>query len=151
MGQIHRFLGISILVLALVNAGIGFNFSGNDYANLPYGVVAGIVALLFAGLFFLLLRSQSKRTYKPERHSFVRDYKEDAAGDGGEFEMHDTPFAQMGGAPPERAPRWMDSNMSLRDADARGALEAGGYSDQPDRHVGVKNPMHTSWQAVPGP
>jgi hypothetical protein len=152
MGQIHRFLGIGIIVLSVVNAGVGWNFAGNSANNTAYGAVAGVMGLIFVGFFFLLWRANRKTTtYKAERlsSSFVpHDYKEDAPS---EYEMHHAPFASMGqphaGGNGGRTPRWMESNDSLRNLSTRGTE---GYTDNPSamsKHV----PYHTQWQPVSGP
>lgn len=153
MGQIHRFLGLSILILAVVNAGLGWNFAEQGAsARLPYSLVAAALAALFVGLFVWIWRGQRRNTYRAERHSaassFVpQDYKPDPPA---EYEMHPAtePFAQMGAVQPPRTPRWMESNDSLRQSSTRGTMVPGnsttvvGYSD---------NPAHSQWQAVPGP
>ena len=131
VGQIHRFLGCGIIVLAIVNAGVGWNFAGNPGDNLPYGITAAVVGAVFIALLGIVLRLQRKRSYKAERESFMpQDYKTDPPA---EYEMHN-------GAVAPRTPRWMESNDSLR------PNAAAVYTDSDSKHQAT-----AQWQSVAGP
>lgn len=114
-GRIHFLLGPFIIILGLINGGIGVGFAskfglqaftwftadgidlGNHALKIPYAVVVGLLFgfLLVASGLFLFLRS--RRRYKPESrsqpdHSFAKQ-------DDREMEIRETSFGEM--SPPE--------------------------------------------------
>lgn len=55
-GQIHRWLGRTLLILGVINGGLGFQLSGNTGA-LPYAVVAAIIFLVYIAVLLWAWRS----------------------------------------------------------------------------------------------
>lgn len=78
-GRVHFFLGPFIMVLGIINAGVGFDFAGNSRLTLPYGLTVGVIAVV---LFFVLgfqLFCRSRRKYKPDQ---TEGYQYPAFGPG---------------------------------------------------------------------
>lgn len=87
MGKIHRFLGMTLIVLALVNGGLGFDFAENS--NVAYAVVVAAMAVVYAALTVLVWRYNRKHVYRPEKEAMAQQY---ASTQPAEYEMHDAPF-----------------------------------------------------------
>nr|POE54145.1 hypothetical protein CFP56_73416 [Quercus suber] len=67
LGKIHMFLGPAILLLAIVNGGLGFRLAGERERNIViYAVVVGVVTLVFLGFRTWLHFLSAPRRYRPE-------------------------------------------------------------------------------------
>ncbi|EMC90845.1 hypothetical protein BAUCODRAFT_39860 [Baudoinia panamericana UAMH 10762] len=65
-GKVHLFLGPTVMLLALINGGLGLNLAGDTQGHVPYAI-----AVLAAGILFILARAwihlfMSHAQYKPE-------------------------------------------------------------------------------------
>lgn len=49
-GQAHRWLGRTLIALGIINGGLGYNYSGETDGYVPYGVVAGIVFVIYLAI-----------------------------------------------------------------------------------------------------
>ncbi|KAK4553323.1 hypothetical protein LTR86_009623 [Recurvomyces mirabilis] len=45
--KVHLFLGPSIIVLAVINGGLGINLAGDEFARIPYAVVVLVLGIAF--------------------------------------------------------------------------------------------------------
>jgi hypothetical protein len=160
LGKIHRFLGISILVLGIVNGGLGLDFAGSS--TVAYSVVVAIMAVIFLAASVYIHHYNRRHVYKPEEESMAkRSYADDPPD---EYEMHQTPFASttgdLGHVQTPRTPffgtgqaRYGDDSGDFRAyqarGDVKGALEGPDsiYTDTPasDR----ENPFKAKWESVP--
>ncbi|GIZ40473.1 hypothetical protein CKM354_000380900 [Cercospora kikuchii] len=162
LGKIHRFLGLSIMVLGVINGGLGLNFAGSSVVG--YSVAVAIMAVIFGGLSAAIYYYNKKHMYKPEGEDFGR--KEFGVEPPDEYEMHQTPFASMGQTgyvQTPRTPHVKRANWDDNPDDYRTYLQRGGdrggeakpglyrqeslYTDTPasDR----ENPFKAKWEAVP--
>ena len=66
-GRIHFFLGPFIMLLGLINAGVGFDFAGNSRLNIPYGIIVAAIAIVLSGILGCQMFFRSRRKYKPEQ------------------------------------------------------------------------------------
>lgn len=70
IGKVHMFLGPAILILAIVNGGLGFRLAMDDSDDIIiYAVVVGVVALTFIGIRGYLYFKSAPRRYRPESES----------------------------------------------------------------------------------
>lgn len=99
MGKIHFFLGPSIMVLGLINAGIGFNFAGRPRLTIPYGIIAAVVALVFFGVLGCLMCFKQRRKYRPEQDGPIQPLPPPQTPGYQDFELGRQPT--FGEAPPE--------------------------------------------------
>ena len=85
MGKIHLFLGPFIMVLGVVNGGLGFNFAGNIWAWKPYVVIVLLVAIVFLGIraFTHFCRGRSKKREVDRTAGIVDGYQYPQFGPGG--------------------------------------------------------------------
>ena len=65
--KIHFFLGPFIMVLGLINAGVGFNFAGNSHLNILYAIIVVVVVVVFVAIIGCQLFCRSRRKYKPDQ------------------------------------------------------------------------------------
>ena len=65
-GRVHFFLGPFIMLLGLINAGVGFHFSGNSRLNIPYGAVVGAIVVVLFIILGCWLCLRRRRKYKPQ-------------------------------------------------------------------------------------
>ncbi|CAK4033495.1 integral membrane [Lecanosticta acicola] len=155
LGKTHRFLGIFIMVLAVVNGGLGFDFANNP--STAYAAVVAVMAVLFGALTFWVWTYNRKHVYKPEKTKFVETYHDQEPQ--GEYEMQQAPFASMGHVQTPRTPffgqpKWDDDPENYRDHLTRNntAYNTGGqeslYTDTPASES-KENPFRTKWEAVP--
>ena len=97
-GRIHFFLGPSIMVLGLINGGIGFDFAGNSSLNIPYAIVVVVMVLVSGAIVGCQLFCRSRRKYKPEPES--SQYPQfGPSADHADFEMPRQPT--FGEEPPQ--------------------------------------------------
>lgn len=67
-GLAHRWLGRTMMILGIINGGLGWQLTGNTGAYLPYGIVAGLVFLIYiAVLGFAWYRSGSPKDAEDEK------------------------------------------------------------------------------------
>ncbi|KAF2717833.1 iron reductase domain protein, partial [Polychaeton citri CBS 116435] len=71
MGQVHRFLGIFIVLLGMINGGLGLNLASDDHYAVAYGVIVGIVGVVFLLVTSLVLLYRRKHKYEPEKPDYV--------------------------------------------------------------------------------
>lgn len=83
-GYAHRWLGRSMMILGIINGGLGFMISGSSDSYTPYGVVAGIIFLIYvAVLIFAWYRSGQEtpsiveKSSPPNGRDYSRDYNRD--------------------------------------------------------------------------
>lgn len=69
LGKIHLFLGPILILLALINGGLGFNLAHNPNGNIPYGVVVAVVGLIFISIRLWLFMKRRPAAYRPDRDS----------------------------------------------------------------------------------
>lgn len=75
-GVLHRWLGRTMIMLGIVNGGLGFMIAGNTSAYIPYAVVAAIVFLIYvAVLGFAWYRSGQNQDAQNEKASSDRSYE----------------------------------------------------------------------------
>jgi hypothetical protein len=89
LGFVHRFLGPSIIILGLVNGGLGLDLagessrtrsqkyrrdeihadmqSGNSHYTIPYGVVVAVIGVLFLAILGLQMFHRRHKKYQPEQ------------------------------------------------------------------------------------
>ena len=70
MGRVHMFLGPAVVILGIINGGVGFNFAGNRHLTTPYAIVVGIIAIIMLSLIGCLIYCRRKRKYKPETDAY---------------------------------------------------------------------------------
>ncbi|KAK5171462.1 uncharacterized protein LTR77_004607 [Saxophila tyrrhenica] len=70
IGRIHFFLGPSIMLLGLINGGVGFNFAHNHRMTIPYAIVVVAIILVCAGVGGCVALCRNRRKYKPEREPY---------------------------------------------------------------------------------
>lgn len=67
-GIAHRWLGRTMIMLGIVNGGLGFMLTGNQSAYIPYAIVAAIVFLIYLSvLFFAWWRSGKSQDVQNEK------------------------------------------------------------------------------------
>lgn len=155
LGKIHRFLGISILVLGVINGGLGLDFAGSS--KIAYGIVVAIMVVIFGVLSAWVHFYVKKHVYKPETEPFAKqDYGSEPPA---EYEMHDAPFATMGQTRYVQTPRtpffgqpkWAQDQESYRDYVMREpqprARQESLYTDTPASDK--ENPFKAKWEAMP--
>ena len=104
-GKVHFFLGPGIMILGLINAGLGFNFAGRPGLNLPYGIIAAVVAVVFAGVLGCLMCFKQRRKYRPESDGPIQSsfppagHQPEVPGTYQDYELGRAPT--YGSAPPE--------------------------------------------------
>ena len=156
LGKIHRFLGISILVLGVVNGGIGLDFAGSSVVG--YGIAVAVMTILLGGIASAIYFYNRQHVYKPEQAAFINPAKDP----GDEYEMQQAaPFAAMGQSGYVQTPRtpffgavraanWDDDPEDFRTYVQRGGDKGGlarqdsmAYTDTPasDR----ENPFKSKW------
>lgn len=75
-GIAHRWLGRTLILLGIVNGGLGWYIAGNTSAYIPYGVVAGIVFLIYISvLIFASFRSGRSDETLNEKPGSDRSYE----------------------------------------------------------------------------
>lgn len=155
LGKIHRVLGISILVLGVVNGGIGLDFAGSSVVG--YVIAVTIMTVIFGAISATIYFYNRHHVYRPESQPFTAP--KDPAD---EYEMHQAPFATMGQTGYVQTPRtpffgavkaasWDDDPEDYRTYVQRGGDFKGGmerqmsYTDTPasDR----ENPFKTKWES----
>lgn len=85
LGVVHRFLGPAIIILGLVNGGLGLDLagesfpmrndvdmqadlqSGNSHYTVPYGVVVAVIGALFLAILILQMFHRRHERYRPEQ------------------------------------------------------------------------------------
>jgi cbb3-type cytochrome oxidase subunit 3 len=155
MGKIHRFLGISIMLLGIANGFIGLHFSGNTLT--PYGIVVAVMLVIFAALTFFVFRHNQRHVYKPEQQAFIPRADDESRA----YEMSETPFASRGAIQTPRTPffsmakKWNDRTQNLRSERRENQMSKSGakiqaeslYADTPaDERT---NPFKGKWEAAP--
>lgn len=70
MGRVHMFLGPVVIILGLINGGIGFNFAGNKRLTTPYAIVVAVIIIVMLGLIGCRMLCRSRRKYKPEPEGY---------------------------------------------------------------------------------
>ncbi|KAF2171375.1 iron reductase domain protein [Zasmidium cellare ATCC 36951] len=148
MGKIHRFFGISIIILALINGGLGFNFAQDDHDNVPYGIVVAVMAVIFGVLTFFVWSYSRKHLYKPEKEGFAQNYGDEPPA---EYEMQGGTYVQTPRTPffpgtlksDPHDPEDFRSHLIRSQTGGKESL----YTDTPasDR----ENPFKGKWEAVP--
>lgn len=103
-GKIHFFLGPTVMILGLINAGIGFNFAERSGLTLPYGIIAGVVSLIFFSILGCLQCYKQRRKYRPESDGPIQPlppagHQPEIPGPYQDFELNRQPT--FGSAPPE--------------------------------------------------
>lgn len=103
-GKIHFFLGPAIMVLGLINAGIGFNFAGRPGLNLPYGIIAAVLSVVFFAILGCLACYKQRRKYRPESDGPIQSFppagpQPEIPGPYQDYELNRQPT--FGSAPPE--------------------------------------------------
>ncbi|KAI7471502.1 hypothetical protein KC351_g12098 [Hortaea werneckii] len=69
ISKIHLVLGPLLILLALINGGLGFNLAENHHDNIPYGIVVAVVAIIFIAIQLWLLFKRRPSSYRPDRES----------------------------------------------------------------------------------
>ncbi|KAI7509429.1 hypothetical protein KC347_g5237 [Hortaea werneckii] len=69
ISKFHLVLGPLLILLALINGGLGFNLAGNHHDNIPYGIVVAVVAITFISIRLWLLFKRRSSSYRPDRES----------------------------------------------------------------------------------
>ncbi|KAI7498548.1 hypothetical protein KC367_g4963 [Hortaea werneckii] len=69
ISKIHLVLGPLLILLALINGGLGFNLAENHHDNIPYGIVVAVVAIIFIAIRLWLLFKRRPSSYRPDRES----------------------------------------------------------------------------------
>lgn len=68
--SVHRWLGRSLIALGVINGGFGWMFAGEKSAYVPYGIIVGIMFLVYVSvLFFAWRRSGQLRNVENEKTS----------------------------------------------------------------------------------
>ena len=67
--KIHLFMGPLLILLAIINGGLGFNLAQNHRDNIPYGIVVAVVAIIFIAVRLWLLLKRRPSSYRPDRES----------------------------------------------------------------------------------
>lgn len=89
VGIMHRWLGRTLMILGIINGGLGWKLAGATNAYAPYGVVAAIVVLIYIGVLLWAwrrdrvrspldsekLRSSPPSTYEMQSHSPTRPHE----------------------------------------------------------------------------
>lgn len=150
MGKIHRFLGIAVLTLGIVNGFIGLKFAGSSMV--AYGIVVAIMLVIFAGLAFFIFRHNQSHAYKPDKEAFVPSQDD--------YEMNETPFAtRRGYVQTPRTPFFgLARNDEMDEYTVRSQRQAKDgphvqvrdslYTDTPASDMG-ESPFKGKWEAVP--
>lgn len=125
-GKIHFFLGPSIMVLGLINAGVGFNFAGRPNLNIPYGIVAAVCAVVFFGMIGCLLCFKQRRKYRPDQDTPITP-----------FPPPQTPGGYHDGSPEVPGPYYnQDFELNRQPT----------YGSQPPEAYEPTTPYSPSWQ-----
>lgn len=67
-GAAHRWLGRTMIILGIINGGLGWQLTSNTPAYVPYGIVAGIVFLIYVSVVvFAWYRSGSSKDVENEK------------------------------------------------------------------------------------
>lgn len=75
-GLIHRWLGRTMIMLGIVNGGLGFMIAGNTGAYIPYAIVAAIIFLIYvAVLGFAWYRGGQQQDTQNEKAGSDRSYE----------------------------------------------------------------------------
>ncbi|KAI4253080.1 MAG: hypothetical protein L6R42_007714, partial [Xanthoria sp. 1 TBL-2021] len=61
MGMIHRFLGLVVICLGVINGVSGFNLASASHHNTAYAIIIGIVIAILFGLAFFLTRRRRRQ------------------------------------------------------------------------------------------
>ncbi|KAI6915140.1 hypothetical protein KC318_g171 [Hortaea werneckii] len=69
ISKIHLFLGPLLILLALIDGGLGFNLAENHGDNIPYGIVVAVVAVIFIAIRLWLVFKHRPSSYGPDRES----------------------------------------------------------------------------------
>lgn len=109
MGRIHMLLGPLVMVLGLVNIGVGFNFAGNSHYNTPFGIIVGCLVFLGLAALGCVYWCRNRRRYRPERDPYTDPYlveQESRQGSDGtgmysDYELRREPSSTFGTEPPE--------------------------------------------------
>ncbi|EME50394.1 hypothetical protein DOTSEDRAFT_69050 [Dothistroma septosporum NZE10] len=153
IGKIHRFLGISIMLLAVVNCGLGFQFSGRS--STAYAAVVAVMVVILGGLTLLVWRYNRQHMYKPEKEPYsVPNYSDRP----GEYEMRSAPFAPIDNVYTPRTPHFAAPKLDdpenyrqhlMRSNTSNTLGQDSMYTDTPasDR----ENPFKAKWEAMPLP
>ncbi|KAI5369897.1 Putative DOMON domain, cytochrome b561/ferric reductase transmembrane [Septoria linicola] len=163
LGKVHRFLGISILVLGIVNGGIGLDFAGSSVVG--YGIAVAIMTVIFGAISATIYFYNRQHVYKPENQPIAP--KDAETGPSDEYEMHQA-FAsrgQMGYVQTPRTPffgnvkaaNWDDDPEDYRTyvqrggdrGDVKGALERQESIISETPASDRENPFKGKWEAVP--
>ncbi|KAK5112884.1 hypothetical protein LTR85_011111 [Meristemomyces frigidus] len=95
IGKIHLVLGPSLILLALVNGGLGLDLaSSHTSSKVAYGVCVTVVGLIFLAVRAWLLFRQTPRRYKPEEtdiFKFTPYGSEASAGGAGRYHPQPSP------------------------------------------------------------
>lgn len=76
LGYAHRWLGRTLILLGIVNGGLGWYIAGSTSAYVPYGIVAGIVFLIYISvLFFAWYKSRRSDDMMNEKPGSDRSYE----------------------------------------------------------------------------
>ncbi|KAI9784200.1 MAG: hypothetical protein M1816_001022 [Peltula sp. TS41687] len=79
LNLIHRIAGPIIILLGILNGGIGFTFANSPRHNIPYAIIILVVALFFAACIFLKTKWTRRQSKAP-----VDDHPRAAVGVGEE-------------------------------------------------------------------
>lgn len=94
-GQIHRWLGRTLIALGIVNGGLGWMIAGTTSAYVPYAVVAGIVFLIYISvLVFAWKKAGKPKDIESEKNS-GRAYEMQKPRENGHARL---PSEEIGGA-----------------------------------------------------
>lgn len=75
-GILHRWLGRTMIILGIINGGLGWQLTGNTSAYIPYGIVAALVFLIYISvLAFAWYRSGQQTDLEIEKASSDRSYE----------------------------------------------------------------------------
>ncbi|KAL8678319.1 MAG: hypothetical protein Q9186_005309 [Xanthomendoza sp. 1 TL-2023] len=95
MGVIHRFLGLVLICVGVINGVLGFNLASASHHNIGYATVVVIVVLVLFGLaFFMMRRRRRQEAFNtPAAQNFQSAYNAPSRG-------NDIPLQPSYGPPP---------------------------------------------------
>ncbi|KAL8805733.1 MAG: hypothetical protein Q9182_001766 [Xanthomendoza sp. 2 TL-2023] len=95
MGVIHRFLGLVLICVGVINGVLGFNLASASHHNIGYAIVVLIVVLILFGLAFFMVRRRRRQEFfnTPAARNFQSAYNTPSHG-------NDIPLRPSYGAPP---------------------------------------------------
>ncbi|KAK5019444.1 hypothetical protein BJ546DRAFT_1129575 [Cryomyces antarcticus] len=100
MSRIHKYLGPGIILLGLVNGGLGFSFANRSNRNVPYIIIVVLVALVFAAIVFFKKRRGNRRVKVPHNEGGEFAYGGPQTYGGAAPQPYDAGYGREGGAIP---------------------------------------------------